>query len=380
MANTTVAAELVAKKFLSEFYSEFVRENLFSPYMKGNSSMKRSSAVIVVKEEGLKKIEIPLVTKLKGDGVTGSNTLRGNGERISNYGQTFTPTHKRHAVEFDEEELEKPAIDLMRAARPLLMDWAMELVRDEIIEGFGAIDNGTTYANYGSATAGAMDTWNTNNNTRILYGKTKSNNTSGNHTTSLGTIDTTNDKLTPEMVSLAKRMAKQTDPAMRPLKVTGEGAGEWFVLFCDPFSFRDLKTNSTMTQANREARVRNMDNPLWTDGDLLWDGVIIREIPEIADFIDGTSGSNGLWGGLATADGLNTAGASATRVSVNFLCGQQAEGFALAKRPRIIVDRLFDYEFQPGVAVQLKHDIKKTMFNSKQHGVFTIFASAAVDV
>lgn len=379
MANTETASELVVTKYLSEFYQEYVRGNLFSRYMRGVDSKRRSSAVIVVKEEGLKKIEIPLVTRLTGSGVQGSSTLRGNGEKISNYGQTLTPTHYRHAVEFDDEELEKPAIDLMQAARPLLMDWAMELVRDQIIEGLGAVDNGTTYANYGDAAAGAMDTWNTNNNDRILYGKTKSNNTSGDHTTSLATIDTTNDKLTPQMISLAKRMAKTASPAIRPLRVNSAGDQEWFVLFTDPFAFRDLKENSTMTQANREAQMRGKNNPLFTDGDLIWDGVIIREIPEIADFIDGDSGTNGLWGGNATADGLNTAGNTSNRVAMNFLCGQQALNYAMSKRPKIIVDRLYDYEFQPGVAVQVKHDIKKTMFNNVQHGVFTIFCAASVD-
>ena len=102
-------------------------------------------------------------------------------------------------------------------------------------------------------------------------------------------------------------------------------------------------------------------------------------MPEIADFIDGTTGSNGLWGGSATADGLNAAGASTTRVGYCFLCGQQAVSFGLGQRPRIVVDMDFDYDFQPGVAVEMKHDIDKSYFNNIQHGMVSVFVSAAQD-
>lgn len=373
MANTTTASELVEKRFLAEFFREWIRGSKFGPYT--GTSMNN---VITIKE-GRKQIEVPLVTRLKGDGVTGSATLRGNGEAIGNYGLTLTPTYFRHAVEFDKEEIEKPAIDLMMAARPLLMDWAMELTRDQTIEALGAIYDGTTYANLGSSAAGANDTWNTNNSSpdRILYGAATSNNTEGDHTTSLATCDATNDKLSPAMVSLAKRLAEQADPHIRPFRSREDDDG--FVMFCDPYAFRDLNEDSTMTQANREARARGISNPLFRAGDLLWDNVVIRKIPEIATIIDGSSGTNGLWGGLATADGLNTAGDSSGRVGANFLCGQQAVSWGLGQRPRTIVDRLYDYEFQPGVAVELKQELRKSYFNNIQHGVITVFCAAAVD-
>ena len=215
MANTQTASELQVTEFLSDFFKEYVRKSRFSRYT-GTSSNK----VITIKE-GRQRIEVPLVGRLKGNGVTGSNTLRGNGETIANFGLLLTPTYNRHAVEFDREELEKPNIDLMMAARPLLMDWAMENQRDKIIEALHAHDNNTTYAKYGDATAGAHDTWNTNNQDRVLYGAAKSNNTSGDHTASLATLDSTNDKLNTSKVSLAKRMAQQADPTHSPVEGRG---------------------------------------------------------------------------------------------------------------------------------------------------------------
>ncbi len=374
MANTTTASELVVRKYLSDFFREYVRKARFSRYT-GTSN----NNVITIKE-GKQEIQVPLVTRLKANGVTGSNTLRGSGEKISNYGLTLTPTYKRHAVEFDKEELDKPAFDMKKAGRPLLMDWAKELQRDDTIEGLMAIYDGTTYATYGASAAAANDTWNTNNQDRVLYGALKSNNSSGNHTTSLGNIDTTADKLTTAMVSLAKRLAQQADPHIRPLKA--EEDDEKYVMFCDPYAFRDLKEDPVMTQAQREAMKRGVPgHPLFTGGDLIWDNVIIREIPEIADFIDGTTGSNGSWGGgsAVLADRLDNSGASTSRVGVALLCGQQAVSYGLGQRPQIIEDLDFDFKFQPGVAVELKHEIRKSYFNNVQHGIVTVFCSAARD-
>jgi len=372
MANTTTAAELVVKRFLSDFWKEWIRTNRFARYT-GTSN----NNVIVIKE-GRQQIEIPLVTRLKGQGVSGSSTLRGNGEKIGNYGLTLTPTYYRNAVEFDKEEMEKPAIDLMRAGRSLLMDWAKELIRDQDIDALGAVYNGTTYANYGDSTAGANDTYQTNNDDRLLFGALVSNLAAGDFTASLATLDNTADKLSASTGSLAKRLAEAADPHIRPLRTNNDDE-EYFIMFCDPYAFRDLQADSTMATANRDARERGVNNPLFTGGDLLYDGVIYRKIPEIADFIDGTSGTNGVWGGLATADGLNTAGASSIRVGANFLCGQQAVSFGLGQRPMLRVDRTYDYGFQPGVAVELKQDIQKSYFNNVQHGVVTVFTAALKD-
>lgn len=371
MANTTVASELVVKKFLSDFFKEFVRGNRFSRY-----TGTGSNNVITIKE-GRKLIEVPLVNRLSGTGVSGSATLRGNGEALPNHGMTLTPTYHRNAVEADKEELEKPNIDIMRAARSSLLDWSMEKIRDDTIEALGAIHDGTTYYNYGDAPLAAdYNQWASNNDDRVIYGSAASN-FSGVHATDLAKVDTTDDKLKASDISLMKRMAKNARPRIRPMKMQEEE--EVFITFVDSFNFANLKTNLGTFHSN--AMPRNRSNPLWRDGDLEYDGVIIREIPEIGDFIDSAFGSD--WSSLATAGG------GTTRVSPAFFCGAQAVGYGLGQRPRIIVDRLTDYEFQPGTAVELKHDIKKAFFDDNpsgtssqhvQHGMVTGFYSAAKDI
>lgn len=369
MANTVVPSDNRVKKFLSDFFQEYVRQSRYAPYT--GTSMNN----IIVIKEGKQQIQIPLITSLKSAGVSGSGTLRGNGEQVNQYGMTLTPTYHRNAVEFDMEELDKPAYDLMMAARPLLMDWAMEKTRDDITEALGAIYDGTTYANYGTAAAGSKDTWLTNNNDRILFGAAKNNTVAGNFTSSLAAITAADDKMTASVMGVAKRIAQQAQPRIRPFKVAGDK--EMFICFHDPYAFRNLAADNAIKEAQRE--VVGQGKPIFEGGGFLYDNVWHVEIPEIGEFIDGDADGYAPWGADAVADSLATAGDNSSRVGVSFLCGMQAVGFGLGMRPKIVVDKEHDYEFQPGVAVMLKHDIDKAFFNNKQHGVVTIFTSAAVD-
>ena len=60
-----------------------------------------------------------------------------------------------------------------------------------------------------------------------------------------------------------------------------------------------------------------------------------------------------------------------------FFCGAQAAFWGLGQMPDIIVDRTYDYGFAPGVAVELKEDIKKAFFNNVQHGMVSGYFSGA---
>lgn len=374
MTSSTLNSGNIVTKFQAKVNRQYVREGRFGPYIG-----KSTDAIIQVKED-LKKVSIPLVAKLSGNGVTGSSSLAGSEEALANYAYTLTPTYHRNGVLIDNEENEKSEFELFEEARPALMNWAMELKRDQIIQALGMVAASGVTLKYGDATAGNLDTYNTNNQDRVLYGALKSNNSSGNHTTSLGNIDTTADKLTPDLISLAKRMAMQASPLIRPVMVKADEP--WYVMFVGSYSFRDISLNSTMVQANREARQRGEDNPLFSGGDLLWDGVIIKEVPDMDKFIDGdSSGSafDGVWGANSAADSLKVGGASSSRVAPAFLCGAQAVGFGLGRMPAFKRRKEDDYEHQNGVGISLKHKIEKTFYSNKQHGMVTVFHSAAVD-
>lgn len=385
MASSQISAGNKVTDFQKKVNKVYVREGVFGPYIGATENE------IIQTNKNIRKKSIPLIGKLKSAGVRGSTQLVGNEEPLSNFDMLFEPTHLRHGVTIDNEENEKSEFDLFNEAKPALQTWIMETKRDQIIQALGAIEASGTYYNYGGASASGatgssaasaanMDTWQAANRDRILYGAAQSNLTSGDHTTSLGTIDTTNDKLTTTVLSLLKRMAMQCDPLIRPVMVKNDQPT--FVYFTDSYGFRDLKESSAMQQAMREAMPRGRDNPLFTAGDLYWDGVIVKEVADMGKFIDNSSGTglwDGVWGANAVGDSLKTSGASSSRVSMGCLCGAQAIIFGRGKDASFKRRSEDDYDFMNGVGIVAKHDIKKAFYNGKQHGMITHFYSAAVD-
>ena len=86
-----------------------------------------------------------------------------------------------------------------------------------------------------------------------------------------------------------------------------------------------------------------------------------------------------LWGANSAGDSLATSGDTSSRVGIGFFCGAQALGFGIGRTASFKRRKEDDYEHLNGVAISAKHDIKKTFYNNKQHGMLTSFHSAAAD-
>ena len=384
MVMTTVSEGNKAINFQKKVNKQYVREGVFGKYIGASEN------AVFQTNENIRKKSIPLIGKLSGDGVTGSSQLVGEEEALSNYDFVFEPTHYRNGVVIDNEEREKSEFDLYKEARPALMNWIMERKRDQMIQSLAAVQAGGTYYNYGgaevsganhssAASAANLDTWQAANSDRILYGNAKSNLTSGDHTTSLGTIDTTYDKLNVETIELLKRIAEDCNPLIRPIMLNGDEP--FYVYFVGKYGFRDLRNDSAMQSALREAMPRMKDNPLFSGGDLCWENVVIKKVPDMDKFIDSAGSGlwDGVWGANATGDSLATSGNGGSRVGVGFLCGAQAVCFGRGKNASFKKRKEDDYEHMNGVAVAAKHDIKKIYYNGKQHGMVTHFHSASLD-
>jgi hypothetical protein len=382
MALTEVQANNKLVKYTQEINREYVRENLFSPYM-GTSL----NAIIRVRQElksGGEQMNIPLVTKLNGRGV-GSGTLVGNEEKIDNYGMRVWIDWARHAVATKKNDQHKDSADVFGEAKPLLSDWGKERQRNDLIEAFMSLpseaapvglgsDDGDTIngVRYELATAAQRNTWNAANVDRVLYGSAVGN-YNATHATALANIDTTNDKLSAAVVSLAKRRALNSSPKIRPYK-TKDGY-EYYIMFVGTNAFRDAKLDATILAANKDARTRGVDtNPIFQDGDLIYDGVIIRQIPEISDY------TTTVWTTLLTA------GNGSTRVEPIFLCGQQAAVLAWGQMAKPTFRKEDDYGFITGTGTEMAYGTAK-MFkkhpqdgsNLVQWGIVTVFVSAAAD-
>lgn len=359
MVVTTARPGLTPQIWDDKFFKEFIRENQFRPYM-GTTE----NSIIQLKDDLTRKagdrVTFAAMRKLKGNGVTGAARLEGNEEQLDARSMTVTVNVLRHAVAVNDWDEQKSVIDLREAVRPMLKDWEMEKTRAQIIAALMSIDG----IAYGTATAGQRNTWLTNNADRVLFGIAKANNT-GTFSTSLANIDGTNDKLSANLITLAKRLAKLASPAIRPMRISnGE---EWFVMFANSLAFRDLKKDPEIIANRREALERGKDNPLFVGGDIIHDGVIVREIEELT--------------------GVAGAGASSIDVAPNYLCGAQALGMAWAQRPKTTTNNQ-DYGFIHGVGIQEIRGIEKLRFGTdattdtaapKDHGVFTVWASAVAD-
>src|SRR4029077_11337526 len=128
------------------------------------------------------------------------------------------------------------------------------------------------------------NTWLTNNADRVLFGIAKSNAVSNVYATALTTIDNTADKLSAAQITLAKRIARTASPKIRPIRVSGDE--EWYVLFVPSGPYRDLMNDPVIINALQYAWNRGSENPLFTAGDIIYNGVIIREIPELPTIPD----------------------------------------------------------------------------------------------
>lgn len=380
MAETTARALLTPQQWDSEFFSEYIRDNRFNRYM-GTSP----SNVIQVKEDLSRKpgdrVSFATARALTG-GVEGNTVLEGNEAELDLRSLTVAVRPLRNAVVVTEWDEQKSVVELRAAARPGLKMWSQEKMREDVIVALKSIPNASgVMTRYETATAAERNTWLVNNTDRVLFGAARANSSSGVLATALATVDATADKLTPATVSLAKRMAQTASPRIMPTR-TREEDEEWFVLFANPMSFRDFANDPTIVQANRDARVRGVEtNPLFTGGSLVWDGVIVREIPEMGLPISGTDGTVTQTGGILA--GVGTAGIN---VGFNFLVGAQALGAAWAQRMKSTTDTR-DYGFRHGVGVQEIRGIEKLMFgkgandrdNLVQHGVVTVFTAATAD-
>jgi len=378
MALTTVDTNNKLVKYTKEINREFVRENLFSPYMSEDMN-----AIIRVRQElkaGGDTINIPFVKRLKGAGI-GSGTLVGAEEKIDNYGMRAKVDWARNAVVTNNAEEQKDSADLFGEAKPLLSDWGKSRQRDDMIKALMAFPsetlpaadvtvNGTLYGATEAAQTAAATAWMTANTDRIQYGAARTN-TKATHILSLAELDTTNDKLTAANLALLKRVALNADPHIRPYK-TADGY-EYYVAFCGTNTFRDLKLD--LQTVNKDARPRDVGkNPIFQDGDQIYDGVIVRQIPEISNFVTSS------W------TGLTTAGASSARVEPVFLCGQQAAAMLWGRMAKPTFRKEDDYQFLSGVGIEMcfgtvkmysKHPM--TGSNLVQSGVVTGFYASAAD-
>lgn len=369
MALTTNHANNELIKFKRQAATDFLRASRFDPFMGPDST----SPIVRLKDLAAdgKSINIPLVTQLSGAGV-GAGTLRGNEESIDAYGFPVYADWARNAVANNRAANKESSFSIRSTARSLLSGWSKRVVRDDITDALLSIPtaapqsgrlsapgNRVNGIKWSAASAANKNSWVTANSDRVLFGNLVSN-YSTTFATAVGNVSSASGKMTAAIGSLMKDIAKQTGvsssnpgvyngkPKISPFEIRGSNNDqEWYLCLLGSRAMRDLKADSTMAQANRDARERESgnptkSNPIFTGGGLIHDGLYYLEIPEITQRLL-----------------LTGVGASSIDVEPVFLLGQGALAYALGQMPRPTTLEDGDYDFVAGLGIEAQYGVGK---------------------
>lgn len=361
---TTPSPELVVQKWRKRVFRDYQRENLFADVIGGPDAI--ITRVNELKDEG-EEVVIPFFAVPDAEGVTGEQTLVGNEHNLHHHGHRLRIDWWRDAILLNRKQMRRSVVDQMEEVRPALTQIAANKTRDDIIraawtvtgeglaQGTGTTSQLKSVANvngiyYPLASAAQRNAWHDANKDRIQYGALRTNHVTGDHAASLLNVDAAADKFVGTAVRQLKRLAKKARPKIHP--VTVEGGREYFMAFVGTNGFRDFSTDPEVVKANLEGRARGVDsNPIFQDGDLMLNGVIVREIPEMDD--------------LTTIVG---AGAAGINVSPVFFMGRQALGYAIGQLPRPTERKEDDYGFVMGRGIETCYGMGKMRFKDRALG------------
>lgn len=262
-------------------------------------------------------ITYPLWMKPTGAGVTGDAALEGNEEAPSKFQDSVTIDQKRHAIRLDGAMTEqRPAYDLRMVAKELLKIWLAERIDTDIFNEFAV-----TF-------------------TRVLRPGTA---------TTKATL-TAADLFVLGLGTKGRVLAAKLSPRILPISMGGRFV---HVVVLHPDQEYDLKVNdATWAQAQRDARERGSDNPVFTGALGMNDSVVYHSHVSVGTFADGGAGAN--------LNGANS-----------FLLGRQAMVFMWAKKP-FWVEKEFDYANQVGFATGAIWGQNKSTFNAEDFGVILL--------
>ena len=301
----TVPTELV-KQYWAEKTIKAAMNNIFFSKFTGTDA----NSIIQV-DENLSKTKgdkawFNLLLKLNGNPITGDNELEGHEQDLTYKGFGVTINQERWAVKSSGRMEEQKAFLKMREDAKAALE--------------------TQIAEYLDKTLFAKLTASPSKN-RVIYagGKKAENELTAEH------------KFNTDVIGIAKRMAQMANPIIRPVNVEG---GNYYVMVIDPYQARDLKKDERWFNAQKDANLPGMKNPIFSGALGIWDKVIVHE--------------------AETCPRTKT-GASNAMVGHALLLGPQAGVIARAVKPHWDEDT-FDYGNKWGIAISQILGIAKTQY------------------
>ena len=265
MADTRANANLTPEIWDDQFFVEYLTENRYA----GEFGTSENS-IIQVKEDLTKKkgdrVNFALVNKLTQNAVTGRGTMEGNEEDMATRSYELAVDKRRNAVRVAEIDEQYSAVSLRQAGKFVLKEWAMKDTERLVTRALGNM-NGIEMTAAAVGLAGnqtTLDAWLVDNADRVFFGNSAYAASSGDLSAGLATLTaaTAAERLTAANISAMKFMAmNQANPKVRPIRSEANGR-HYFLFYAHPLGFRDLKSDTTITQAQREVSLEMENNQI----------------------------------------------------------------------------------------------------------------------
>jgi len=319
-----------------------------------------SNAIIQLKDETAKasgdKVTFGLRRQLIGNGVSESSTLEGNEEALSTYSDMVMLNELAHAVRVRNDgtiDAQRVPFNLRDEASQGLIDWyADRLSMTAFLHFCGYNGNAVTFEGRNVTLSNVHQGFNTPtapSSSRVFW--------AGNKTRDEDLVAA--DLFDLSLIDKAVERAKLANPKIRPVRVVG--AENVYVCYLHPTQVTALRANTGAGQwldiqkaAYSGSRSKN---PIF-DGSLgMYNGVVLREAEHVMP-------------------GLDSAGQEITNVRRAVLLGAQAGIIAFGKDRTAekykLVEELFDYQRELGVAAKTVFGFKKTVFDGQDFASIVI--------
>lgn len=318
-------------------------------------------------EKGARAV-ITLIHDLEGDGVAGDRTLENNEEEVTSSDKVIQIDQLRHANRHEGRMADQRSIvNFRQESRDVLSYWLSDRW-DQM--GFLTLA-GVSYsfrpngaARVGSDLPFLSFASDVSAPTTRRFGRWNF----ATETVEVGTgtaAVTAADKLSWR--ALVRTRATMKDEYIRGIKGDG-GPDDVYHVFVPPQSMATLKLDADYLASARQALQRGTSNPLWAGGIPTIDGMVVHEFRHVPNTTGAASGSK--FGALGDVEGAHV-----------LFTGAQALGFANIGNP-IWIEKYFDYDNQPGIAVGKIAGLLKPSFRSiyasntvQDFGVFVLYVA-----
>jgi len=354
VTNIGVNHPLAVKTWSRQLATEVSKATAIAPLI-GTSS----NSIIQLKNESAKgagdKVTFGLRRQLVGEGVSEGTLLEGNEEALATYSDTVMLNELAHAVRVKNEgtiDAQRVPFNLREEANAGLVDWyADRLSMTAFIHLCGYTGSALNFEGRSLKVSGLHTGFNKpappSANRIFRAGGKKSDSEL-----------TVKDIFDLSLVDKAVERAKLANPKIRPVRVNGENV---YVIYLHPTQVTALRTNTSTGQWLDIQKAAYMGsrakNPVF-DGSLgMYNGVVLREAEHIMPGVDAN-------------------GAEVPNVRRAVLLGAQAGVIAFGRGRSAdsykLVEELFDYQRELGVAAKTVLGFKKTVFDGEDFATLVI--------